>query len=327
MSRSAPHAPRAARPLASPDRRRLLGGAAALPAAAAAAGLLGASGRADALETPSAPSANALRVGDFSVATLLAGTRVVPDPHTIFGLDVPDEAFAEASRAAFLPTDASRFFFTPTVIEANGETILFDTGLSAEGITAALADAGLSPADIDVVVLTHMHGDHVGGLTGEDGSPTFAGARYVAGRVEYDAWAKMENETFEAKVRPLAERMSFVEDGDEVSGGVSAMAAFGHTPGHMIYRLESNGQGLVLFADTANHYVWSLGYPDWEVKFDMDKAAAAATRRRVLDMLASERLPFVGYHMPFPGTGYVEAGGGDRAYRYVPVSYQFSLEG
>ena len=327
MSRSAPFDPRTARPLASPVRRRLLGGAAALPAAAAAAGLLGASRRADALEAPATPAANALQVGGFSVATLLAGTRVVPDPHTIFGLDVADETFAEASREAFLPTDASRFYFTPTVVEANGETILFDTGLSAEGIVAALADAGTSPEDVDVVVITHMHGDHIGGLTGEDGSTTFANARYVTGRVEYDAWAKMDDETFEAKVRPLAERMTFLEDGDDVASGVTAMAAFGHTPGHMIYRLESDGQGMVLFADTANHYVWSLGYPDWEVKFDMDKAAAAATRRRVLDMLASERLPFVGYHMPFPGTGYVEASSGDRAYRYVPVSYQFSLDG
>lgn len=268
-----------------------------------------------------------MQIGDFSVATLLAGTRVVPDPHNIFGLDVAASAFEAASEAAFLPTDTSRFYFTPTVLEANGETILFDTGLSADGIVAALADAGLAADDIDVVVLTHMHGDHVGGLSGEDGTPTFANARYVTGRVEFDAWAAMENETFEAKVRPLAERMTFLEDGDEVSSGVSAMAAFGHTPGHMIYRLESNGQGLVLFADTANHYVWSLGYPDWEVKFDMDKSAAAATRRRVLDMLTAERLPFVGYHMPFPGTGYVERGSGDRAYRYVPISYQFSLEG
>ena len=327
MPRSAPFAARAAGSPVSTGRRRLLGGAAALPAAAAAAGLLGTTRRAAAIEAPSTPSANAVGVGDFSVATLLAGTRVVPDPHTIFGLDVADEAFAEASREAFLPTDSSRFYFTPTVLEANGETILFDTGLSAEGIVGALADAGLSAGDVDVVVLTHMHGDHVGGLTGEDGSTTFENARYVTGRVEYDAWAKMENETFEAKVRPLAERMSFLEDGDEVASGVTAMAAFGHTPGHMIYRLESNGQGLVLFADTANHYVWSLGYPDWEVKFDMDKAAAAETRRRVLEMLASERLPFVGYHMPFPGMGFVEAGGGDRAYRYVPVSYQFALEG
>jgi len=79
----------------------------------------------------------------------------------------------------------------------------------------------------------------------------------------------------------------------------------------------------VLIADTANHYVWSLAYPDWEVRFDRDKAAAAATRRRVLDMLATDRVPFVGYHMPFPAVGFVETR--EDGFRYVPHSYQTLL--
>ena len=91
----------------------------------------------------------------------------------------------------------------------------------------------------------------------------------------------------------------------------------------MGYMVESGGKSLVLIADTANHYVWSLARPDWEVKFDMDKAMAAETRRRVLGMIAADRLPFIGYHMPFPATGFIDAEGD--GFRYVPSSYQLML--
>jgi glyoxylase-like metal-dependent hydrolase (beta-lactamase superfamily II) len=93
----------------------------------------------------------------------------------------------------------------------------------------------------------------------------------------------------------------------------------------MAVMLESDGKGLVLAADTANHYIWSLAHPDWEVRFDADKAAAAATRHRLLGMIAADRLPFVGYHMPFPGLGFIEAAGA--GFRYVPASYQMMLAG
>ena len=88
--------------------------------------------------------------------------------------------------------------------------------------------------------------------------------------------------------------------------------------------VESEGQQLVLGADFANHYVWSLAHPDWEVRFDMDKAAAAATRRRILGMLAADRIPFIGYHMPFPALGFVETRGD--GFHYVPASYQFVMD-
>ena len=124
-------------------------------------------------------------------------------------------------------------------------------------------------------------------------------------------------------MKPLAEKMTFLEDGGAAASGLTAMAAFGHTPGHMGYMVESEGKQLLLGADFANHYVWSLSYPDWEVKFDQDKAAAAATRKTLLDMLAADGVPFVGYHMPWPAFGYVEKA--DSAYRYVPHSYQLLL--
>ncbi|MCV2880443.1 MBL fold metallo-hydrolase [Actibacterium sp. XHP0104] len=262
------------------------------------------------------------KLGGFEVTTLLAGTRTVPDPHTIFGLDVDDQTFAEASAPFHIPTDMAQFYFTPTLVNTGAELILFDTGLNPAGITAALAAAGYSPDQVDTVVITHMHGDHVGGLIGEAGA-TFANARYLTGQVEFDAWAAMGNETFDAKMRPLAEKTAFLGDGGSVASGITAMAAFGHTPGHMAYMLESDGKQLVLGADFANHYVWSLGYPDWEVKFDMDKPAAAATRRKMLGMMAADGVPFIGYHMPFPAVGFVQAEGD--GFRYLPGQYQMMM--
>ena len=302
-------------------RRSLLASAAALPIAAAGGRMASAAAP---MMGAGMSSYKRVGLGDFEVTTLLAGTMPRPDPHTIFGLNVSEDAFAKASAKARIPTDKAQFFFTPTVVNTGAELVLFDTGLNAEATTAALAQAGYTPDQIDIVVITHMHGDHIGGLMNGD-APTFPNARYVTGSVEFDAWAAMENDGFESKVRPLAEQMSMIGDGDSVTSGITAMAAFGHTPGHMTYMIESDGQQLLVAADFANHYVWSLGYADWEVKFDMDKAAAAKTRRRVLDMLAADGIPFIGYHMPWPGMGYVEAQGD--GFRYVPTSYQLMMQG
>jgi glyoxylase-like metal-dependent hydrolase (beta-lactamase superfamily II) len=298
--------------------RRLLATGATLPlagamasAAHAEAPLLGASfGR-----------HRSFMIGGFEVTTILGGTTPREGPQGIFGMNVSPEEFAAVSAAHFLSTDVAQFYFTPTVVNTGAALVLFDTGLNAAATTAALADAGYMPDQIDIVVLTHMHGDHIGGLM-NDGVPTFANARYVTGQAEFDHWAAAGNEGFDTNVRPMAEKMTFLGDGQDVVSGITGMAAFGHTPGHMVYRLESDGAGLVIFADLANHPVWSLARPDWEVRFDADKAAAAASRRKVLGMIAADRIPAVGYHMPFPAVGYVAPGSDGAEFRWVPESGQ-----
>jgi glyoxylase-like metal-dependent hydrolase (beta-lactamase superfamily II) len=300
-------------------RRHVLASAAALPLAAATSGAARASAP---MMGVASTRFNRVKLGGFEVTTILAGTRTVPGPQNIFGMNVSAEAFAEASQAAHIPTDAAQFFFTPTLVNTGNELILFDTGLNADGTTAAIEQAGYTSDQVDTVVITHMHGDHIGGLM-QGETPTFPNARYLTGAKEFDAWAAMDNEGFETKVRPLADQMTMLDGGGSVASGITAMAAFGHTPGHMTYMLESEGKQLLVAADFANHYVWSLGYPDWEVKFDMDKAAAAKTRRSILDMLAADQMPFIGYHMPWPGTGFVEKQG--EGYSYLPTSYQLML--
>ena len=126
-----------------------------------------------------------------------------------------------------------------------------------------------------------------------------------------------------ANVVPLAEKTTFIGDDAEVVPGIRSVAAFGHTPGHMVYHIESDGRRLLLWADTANHYVASVQRPEWHVRFDMDKEAAVATRKRIFDLAAAERMPVTGYHMPFPALGYIDRSEG--GYRWVPATYQLSL--
>ena len=269
---------------------------------------------------------NRFKLGAFEVTTLLAGTRAGDKPQETFGTNASPEDFAALSAANFIPVDRTQNFFTPTVVNTGAELVLFDTGLAAEGTLAAMTAAGFTPDQVDVVVLTHMHGDHIGGLMGADGTtPTFANARYVTGATENNYWAGAANEGYDRFVKPLVDKITFVDNNGSVASGITGMDAFGHSPGHMVYQVESDSQRLMITADTANHYVWSLQKPDWEVKFDADKAAAAAVRKQVFGQIAADKIPFIGYHMPFPGVGYVEAK--DDGFRYVPASYQLMLNG
>jgi len=277
-------------------------------------------------------------MGDFEITALSDGHRIVPDPHSIFGTDQDQSAVETLLKENFLPTEAMQFTFAPVLINTGSDLVIVDTG-NGEGAREggagqtlqSLAASGYKPEDVSIVVLTHMHGDHIGGMM-EGGKPAFPNARYVAHKVEYDFWAddarmgteaEKNHQLVMANVVPFADKFTFVREGDEVVSGITAHEAFGHTPGHTIYRVESGGRALILTGDTSNHFVLSLQRPEWEVSFDMDKNMATISRKKVFDMIAAERIPFIGYHMPFPGAGYVEKI--DEGYRFVPVTYQFAV--
>jgi glyoxylase-like metal-dependent hydrolase (beta-lactamase superfamily II) len=284
------------------------------------------------------PKVHTFKFADFDIAVISDGMRIADKPHETFGVNQKPEDVAALLEANFLPVDKFANGFSPVLVKTGSDLVLFDTGMGEAGrswgagqLAAGIETAGYRPDDVTLVVLTHMHGDHIGGVM-EGGKPAFANARYVMGEAEYAFWkdpARMGTPAegghigVVEKLTPLSEKTSFIKDGADVASGITAMEAFGHSPGHMIFRLESQGKTLMLTADTANHYVLSLQKPDWEVKFDMDKAKAAATRKRVFDMIAADRLPFIGYHMPFPSVGFVEKAG--NGYRFAPKSYQFDL--
>jgi len=234
--------------------------------------------------------------------------------------------------------------FTPILVNTGSELILFDTGNGAlqrehellrgrvpDGrLIERMREAGYSPGDVDVVVITHGHPDHIGGLM-EGGEPVFSNARYVFGSAEFNFWRRCEVREFRKFNRklfmqlavPLADRASFVEPEDQIVPGIRAIDAAGHSPGMMAYLIESEGKRLLNWADTCAHYAVSLQRPDFHLDVDDDKEKAAATRKRLLDMAVAEELFVIGYHMPFPGIGFVERA--QDGYRWVPHSYQLNL--
>ncbi len=286
-------------------------------------------------KTTGNPAFHRFQLGDFTVTTLLDGRRAGEAPEKTYAVDQDPKDVAALLEDNLLPADRFVNSFTPTLIDTGDAVVLFDTGMGEGGRAAglgqlpvALEEAGYKPDDITLVVLSHFHPDHIGGLM-EGGKPVFANARYAAGKVEYDFWtdparldtpAKNAALLVEKNVKPLADKITFLEDGSQVVPGIQALAAFGHTPGHLAFRIASQGKQLMLVSDTANHFVITLQKPQWHVSFDVDKEQAVKTRERIFGLLAEEKIPFIGYHMPFPSVAYLKRSGD--GYLYIPETYQ-----
>ncbi|MEM8811241.1 MAG: MBL fold metallo-hydrolase [Pseudomonadota bacterium] len=319
------------------SRRTLLTAAAGGAALAASGVTINTASAAAPMLGPTRPNVYRFKLGDYEVTTIFDGAVVFDGPHPIFGQDQTAEAVQQLAEENLLPPTRMEIGFTPVIVNTGSELVMFDAGNgvarrpNAGLLAATLAQAGYSADQVDIVALTHFHPDHIGGLM-EDGAPLFPNARYVANSAEFDFWTSEDRvgtggervyKLAQTNVQPLAEKMSFVGHEDTVVGGITAMDTSGHTPGHTAFHIESGGQRLLLGGDFCNHYIVSLERPDWHVRFDMDKEKAGATRRRVLDMLATEKIAFAGYHMPFPAVGFVEKK--DGGFRYVPATYQFNI--
>lgn len=277
-------------------------------------------------------------LGEAKISNVRDGAHVRDTINPPFAMDMSDQEIARIAAANNLPDYGFENSYTLPVVEISGQVVLFDTGFGAGGrennagyLREGLGTLGYTPGDIDVVAFTHCHPDHILGVM-EGDAPSFPNARYVIGRREYDAWHKgdeipqqrqQNRDMFMKLLPPLAEKMTFLEDGDAVMPGITAEAAFGHSLGHMMYRVESAGKSLLIWGDITNHYVFSLQYPDSTVGFDDDKVMATASRKRVLDMVATDGLLVTGYHMPFPALGYVERSGD--SYRWVAAGYQLRM--
>ena len=322
------------------SRRSLLAGAAGVATTAAIASQSDKAFAKAPMAGTAMTSFRRVKLGDFEVTAVFDGFANVPKVFPIFGNNQSEEKVAAHMQANFLPGDAMQIGFTPMVVNTGNELILFDTGNGSERgetrghILNSLAAAGFSADQIDVVVISHFHPDHIGGMI-KEGKAVFPNARYVTGAAEYDFWTSKDvtessdksmqdrSNLVQAQVVPLAEKFTFLKPGNDVVTGITSIENFGHTPGHMAYNIESNGKRLLLWADACNHYAASLQKPEWHVIFDMDKDKAVASRRRILDMAAADKVPATGYHMPFPAIGFVEKVGD--AHRWVPMSYQFDL--
>jgi len=290
------------------------------------------------MTAPTLPQIDRFKLGSFQFTVIRDGATVLENPWEIFGVNQSPETVKARLAENFLPTDRFINSYAPVIIETGSEVILVDTGFGAAGhergagrLLSGMKAAGYAPERVTLVLLTHLHGDHIGGLI-EDGVPAFPNARYATGEIEYAFWTDKAREGTPAEgghkfvlsnVVPFADRMTLLKDGDQPVEGFTAMLIPGHTPGMMAFRVRSGDAQMMLIGDACNHYILSLEEPEWQVRFDMDKEQAGRTRRQLFETIAAERIPFLGFHMPFPAVGFVVKRGD--GFRYVPKTYQFEL--
>jgi glyoxylase-like metal-dependent hydrolase (beta-lactamase superfamily II) len=306
----------------------LLRGAAAQPAPAAAAAV------------PQAPGFYRFKVGGFTVTTVHDGffARPVKDFVRNASLEDVQKVLADS----FLPTETIRIPFTITFVETPTQLIVFDAG---NGVTPAgatqgrmienMRGAGIDPAKVTTVIHSHFHGDHVNGLLNASGGAAFPNAEIVVPAAEWAWWSDSGNETrtpegqrgnfansarrfapYQGKIRQLAE-------GAEAVPGIRGIPAYGHTPGHTAYRIADGDAQAIFVADTVNRPELFAHRPDFHAIFDFDPVMAEASRRKLFDQLATDRIRITGYHFPFPANGYIARDG--NGYRFVPADWSSAV--
>ena len=311
-------------------KRRLIG------SIAGAALVAWAPGRSGAAPTPlpaQSPSFYRYRVGEVEVTAIHDGVAYR-------GLDgfipnAPPGAVQQALADNFLPTDRFPITFTTLVVRTGGKLVLVDAGNGDLGAPtsgtwmANFRAAGFDPAQVDVVLFSHFHADHINGFRLKDGTPVFPQAEIMVPAAEWEFWTSDNKRasspdglkpTFDNVRRvfgPVSGQVTTYGWDKEVLPGITSIAAVGHTPGHTCFAIVSGGQKLLVMSDVTNNTLIFARHPDWSAVFDQDAAGARATRHRMLDIAATERMQVSFYHAPFPATGHIVREGD--GYALAPV--------
>jgi glyoxylase-like metal-dependent hydrolase (beta-lactamase superfamily II) len=282
------------------------------------------------------PAFYRMKVGDLEVTALFDGAAVF-DPHWLNGKKVTMDRVEKALHEDPHLLDVGDTGF---LVNTGKQLILIDAGAGTwygGGALGRLADslhsAGYAPDEVDRVLITHLHSDHVGGLTTQDGKRVFPNAEVFVAKAESDFWlspeiaakARKDAQPFFQSAQAIAApyikagKWHTFSDSDAIVEGVQPVSLHGHTPGHTGYEFLSKGQKILFWGDTVHAQIVQLRHPDITVVFDNAHPAAAATRNQLLPTLAREAVVIAGPHMPFPGMGRLRKEG--NGYIWAPVVF------
>jgi glyoxylase-like metal-dependent hydrolase (beta-lactamase superfamily II) len=282
------------------------------------------------------------KVGAFECTSINDGARTFPLPDW-YVRNVPKAEAAAAAEAAYMPKGMITVPFNPQLINTGSKLILIDCGLGgalfeaskgAFGRTLAnLTAAGVDPASIDVVMMSHLHPDHTNGIRAADGSLAFPNAAIMVPAKDWEFWMSEENaakaqsnqmmKDYFANVRKIyagiENKVTKYDWEEDIVPGIRSMATPGHTPGHTSYIVSSGSSTVLIQSDVTNIPEFFLRNPDWHAGYDVDPDLAQQTRHKFYDMAAAEKALVVGFHFQFPSLGYVEKDGAH--YRLVPAAW------
>ena len=297
------------------SRRSMLLSAAAAGAAASLPLSLSSRASAAAMASGQAPGFYRYKIGDFTCTAINDGVwrRPLDDK---FVKNVPFDQVQAAMKAAFKDPGSLEIPFTALVIQSGDRTVMIDSGTGGQLAPTAgtlhdnLSAAGIAPEQVNTLLVSHFHPDHVFGLKTKDGAYVFPNAEIVVPEAEFNHWMGLSNpQGAAARVQdiftPLADKVRKIGDDEEVVPGIRSIAAPGHTPGHTAYHVSSGNDELIVLGDTTNVPFLFVNNPGWHAVFDMDADMAEASRRRLLDRAASDAALVCGYHFPFPAAGHI----------------------
>ena len=283
-----------------------------------------------------------LPFGDIEILVVTDGHGLFKPAQPMFAPGIPADAFEALLQHNFLPAGAVDIAFNVLVAKTGKDIILFDTGCGPNfgpqsgKLPDNLRAAGIDPADVTAILLTHAHPDHIGGFLDKEGRAVFPHAAVYISTAEYDFWTGERPDFSKSKFTDRAatsswvalaakgfaayrDRLHFFRDGDMLFDGIRARVVPGHTPGHTLFTITSGSESIIHMGDTAHDHVVLLSHPEWGVGFDTDFVQAAQARRKLLEELALGRHRIFSCHLPWPGLGHVRAK--DKGYEWVVQAF------